>query len=201
MKRLVFIIIILLSTFISLSLYAEDEQSDPFRFKVRVLGGLGLGSNDGLAGGNTTSKGSTDLQVQVFFFEAPINNKASITQRYQQQPKNKNDATFSFGLNLGYIHTLTTEDGPVNYFQILALYDYRFIDLIIFQFAFGVAAPENTGPTVFNFNFGLGLDIPISQDFAIPILVRYDLFHNLKTKANAKTIHRIGLLTGLTMKF
>ncbi len=201
MNRTWIFTIILLLTFISLSLYAEDRQSGPLARRMRILGGLGLGSNDGLAGGNTTNNFSQEIRVQMMFGAVNITRQDQQYPANQQQPKDKNDTILSFGLELGYTHILTTENSPVNYLQILVLYDYRFIDLIIFQFAYGIAVPENTGPAIFNINAGLGLDIPVSQDFAIPILVRYDFFHNLKTKVNAKAIHRIGLLTGLTMKF
>ncbi len=207
MKRPIYIIIILLSTFISLSLYAEDEQSNPF-MKIRVLGGLGLGYNNGLAEGNTTNNFSQEIRVQVMF---------NLVQNDQPYPRSDYigigkypiielpDSELDLGLDLGYIHALTTGNGPVNYFQISFLIDTKYYNIFVMQFGLGVAIPEGSnGRAAGNGSVALGLEIPVSRTFAIPVLLRYDIFiagDDIDKKNPADAISIFRLLTGLTMKF
>ncbi len=212
MNRTWIFIIIFLSTFISLSLYAEDEPSNPVQFKVRLLGGLGLGSNEGLGDGTTTNNFSQELRVQLLYNQSYQSINKQETQVNQQQQNKKRESSWNvssegMGIDLGYIHLLTTESGTVNYFQLsLILLDVTFNDIFVFQYGLGVAIPEDAKRRIAgNFFIGTGIEIPISRTFAIPILIRYDIFFTGddidKDNNPSDAISIFRLSTGISMIF
>ncbi len=210
MNRTWILVIIFLSTFISLSLYAEDGLSNPF-MKIRVLGGLGLGSNEGLGDGTTTNNFSQEIRVQLLYNQSyQSKNKQRTQVNQQQQPEDKKHSRsggVSFGgigIDLGYIHLLTTESGAVNYFTLsLILLDVTINDIFIIQYGGGVAIPEDSRRrTAANLFIGIGIEIPISQSLAIPILLRYDIFSGEDDMGSNETdaISIFRLSTGLSIK-